>query len=41
MRRRSTLARDIVGTALMFLALIVFTIIIIFGENFLDNFKAH
>jgi len=39
--RRRTLARDIVGTALMFLALLVFTLIIIFGENFLDNFKSH
>lgn len=39
--RRSTLIRDIVGTALMFLALIAFTLIIIFGENYLDNFKSH
>ncbi len=39
--RRRTLARDLVGTLLMFLALLVFVIIIIFGENFLDNFKSH
>jgi hypothetical protein len=39
--RRRTLARDILGTALMFLALLVFVVIIIFGENYLDNFKAH
>lgn len=39
--RRRTLVRDIVGTALMFLALLVFTLIIIFGENYLDNFKSH
>jgi len=39
--RRRTLARDVLGTALMFLALVVFTLVIIFGENFLDNFKAH
>jgi len=25
----------------MFLVLLVFVIIIIFGENFLDNFKSH
>ncbi len=39
--RRRTLARDIMGTALMFLVLIVFTLVIIFGENYLDNFKSH
>jgi hypothetical protein len=39
--RRRTLARDIVGTALMFIALLVFTIVIILGENFLENFKSH
>jgi hypothetical protein len=39
--RRRTFARDLVGTLLMFLALLVFVIIIIFGENFLDNFKSH
>jgi len=39
--RRRTLVRDIVGTALMFFALLVFVAVIIFGENYLDNFKAH
>lgn len=39
--RRRTLARDIMGTALMFLVLVLFTIIIIYGENFLENFKSH
>jgi hypothetical protein len=39
--RRRTFARDLAGTLLMFLALLVFVIIIIFGENFLDNFKSH
>ena len=39
--KRRTLVRDIVGTTLMFVALIVFTLIIMFGENFLENFKSH
>jgi hypothetical protein len=39
--RRRTFARDLVGTMLLFLALIIFVIIIIVGENFLDNFKSH
>ena len=39
--RRRTLARDLVGTLLMFVALLVFVIIIIVGENFLANFKSH
>ena len=39
--RRRTLARDIMGTALVFLVLVIFTMVVIFGENFLDNFKAH
>jgi len=41
MMRRRTLARDIVGTALMFLALLIVVVIIMFGENFLENFKSH
>ena len=39
--KRKTFARDLLGTLLMFLALIVFVIVIILGENFLDRFKAH
>ena len=39
--RRRTLVRDIVGTTLMFIALLLFTLLIMFGENFLENFKSH
>ena len=39
--RRRTLVRDIVGTTLMFIGLLLFVLIIIVGENYLDNFKAH
>ena len=39
--KRRTLARDIIGTTIMFISLLVFVFIIIIGENFLDNFKAH
>lgn len=39
--RRRTLIRDIVGTALMFLLLLVFVAIIMLGENYLENFKSH
>ncbi len=39
--RRRTLARDVIGTALMFVALLLFVVLIILGEHFLDNFKAH
>jgi hypothetical protein len=39
--RRRTLARDVVGTTLMFLALVILTIAIIYGEAFLENFKSH
>lgn len=39
--RRSTLIRGIVGTAVMFIVLLAFVLIIIVGENYLDNFKAH
>lgn len=41
MMRRSSRARDIAGTAAMFVVLVLFTMIIIFGENLLENFKAH
>ena len=33
--------RDIVGTSIVFLVLIVGTSIFIYGENFLEHFKAH
>jgi hypothetical protein len=39
--RRRTLARDIFWTAVVFVILVLFTAIIIFGENFLENFKSH
>ena len=39
--RRRTLIRDIVGTAFMFFMLLLFVVIIILGENFLENFKSH
>ena len=39
--KRRTLVRDFLGTALMFLVLLAFVIFIMFGENFLDQFKSH
>lgn len=39
--RRRTLARDILGTVLMFVVLIGLCVIIILGEHFLENFKSH
>ena len=39
--RRRTFARDFMGTLIMFLVLLSFVILIILGENFLDNFKSH
>jgi hypothetical protein len=39
--KRSSVARDILGTALMFFLLVVVTFAIMMGEKFLDNFKAH
>jgi hypothetical protein len=39
--KRSTFARDLIGTFLVFLALVIITFIIMNGEHFLDNFKAH
>jgi hypothetical protein len=39
--RRRTLARDLAGTLLMLAVLLAFVFLIILGEHFLDNFKAH
>lgn len=39
--RRRTFARDLVGTILVFVALIAVVIIMILGEFFLDGFKSH
>ena len=39
--KRSTLARDLLGTLFVFVILVLVTFVIILGENFLENFKAH
>ncbi len=39
--RRRTFARDLLGTLMIFAILVVFTMIVILGENFLENFKSH
>ena len=39
--RRSSTVRDLVGTVVIFLGLVVFTFVIILGEKFLENFKSH
>ncbi len=39
--RRRTLARDLLGTLLMFVVLIGLCVVIILGEHFLENFKSH
>jgi len=39
--KRRTFVRDLVGTTIMFVVLLLFVVLIIVGENFLDNFKAH
>jgi hypothetical protein len=39
--RRRTFARDLLGTLLMFVALIILCVIIILGEHYLENFKSH
>lgn len=39
--RRRTLIRDIVGTAAMFVLLLIVTLVIIYGENLLEHFKSH
>jgi hypothetical protein len=39
--RRRTLARDLLGTVTVFAILVVITFILILGEHWLENFKAH
>jgi hypothetical protein len=39
--RRRTVLRDIVGTAAMFVILLVVVAVIIYGENLLEHFKSH
>ncbi len=41
MKRRSTFARDLIGTLAVFFGLILFTFILIYAEFLLENFKAH
>lgn len=39
--RKRTLARDIIGTLLVFAMLVVIVFIFMLGEHYLDNFKSH
>jgi hypothetical protein len=39
--RRRTLARDLMGTLMVFAIIVVITFIFILGEHWLDNFKSH
>ncbi len=39
--RRRTLVRDLVGTLVVFVVLVVITFLFILGENLLENFKSH
>jgi len=39
--RRRTLARDVLGTLIVFVLLIIITFAFILGENLLENFKSH
>lgn len=39
--KRTSRARDVVGTALTFIGLILFTCLLIYGENLLEAFKSH
>jgi hypothetical protein len=39
--RRSTFARDLLGTLAMFVALLMLTFLFILGEHYLENFKSH
>lgn len=41
MMRRSTLKRDVLGTLFMFIVLSGLTFVVMLGEHWLDNFKAH
>jgi hypothetical protein len=40
-KRRSTFARSLIGTLVVFLGLLIFTFLLIYGEFLLENFKAH
>ena len=39
--RRSSTVRDVIGTLLMFIALLALLSLFILGEHFLENFKSH
>jgi hypothetical protein len=39
--RRRTLARDLLGTLLMFIVLLGLCVVIVLAEHFLENFKSH
>jgi len=39
--RRRTFTRDLIGTIVTFVILIVVVFLIIQGEHFLENFKSH
>jgi hypothetical protein len=39
--RRSSTARDLIGTLIVFVVLVGLAIVFILGEKFLENFKSH
>ena len=39
--RRKTFKRDLLGTLFMFGVLLLLCVIIVLGENYLENFKSH
>jgi hypothetical protein len=39
--KRSTLVRDIIGTAVMFFVLVLLAFVLLMCEKYLDAFKAH
>jgi hypothetical protein len=41
MKRRGTFARSLIGTLAIFVGLLIFTFLLIYGEFLLENFKAH
>ena len=39
--RRSSSTRDLIGTMLVFVAIVAMMTLFILGEKFLENFKSH
>ena len=39
--RRSSFRRDLIGTLLVFVALVLLMFLFILGEHYLENFKSH